>query len=151
MYRKATVNDCEKVYELICGMESKRLPYDEFAAIFKAQSDNERYYCLVCEDGGVIGALNLRFEAQLHHAGLIAEVMEFAVDAEYRNRGLGKDMLARACQIAKEHGCTQIEVACNQLRKDTHRFYLREGMHNFHFKFSKPLVGEDSAENCLGR
>ena len=69
MYRKATVNDCEKVYELICGMESKRLPYDEFAAIFKAQSDNERYYCLVCEDGGVIGALNLRFEAQLHHAG----------------------------------------------------------------------------------
>lgn len=151
MYRKATVNDCERVYGLICDMESKRLPYDEFAAIFKTQSENEHYYCLVREEGDVVAVLNLRFEAQLHHADLIAEVMEFAVDAGHRNRGLGKDMLARACQIAREHGCTQIEVACNQLRTDTHRFYLREGMHNFHYKFSKPLVGEDTAENRLGR
>ena len=54
-----------------------------------------------------------------------------------------------ACQIAKDFGCMQIEVACNQLRKDTHRFYLREGMHNFHFKFSKSLNGNDTEENSF--
>lgn len=36
-------------------------------------------------------------------------------------------------------------------RKDTHRFYSREGMHNFHYKFSKRLIGEDSDRNVLGR
>jgi PhnO protein len=60
-------------------------------------------------------------------------------------------MLAQSCRIAADNGCSQIEVACNQLRKDTHRFYVREGMHNFHFKFSKRLANDDAQENSLGR
>lgn len=53
--------------------------------------------------------------------------------------------------MTKDAGCIQIEVACNQLRKDTHRFYLREGMHNFHYKFSLNLTGNDTAENAIGK
>jgi len=53
--------------------------------------------------------------------------------------------------LQKNNGCSQIEVACNQLRKDTHQFYAREGMHNFHFKFSKQLADDDVQENALGR
>jgi len=152
MYRKATLNDCEKVYSLICDMECKQLPLDRFYSIYQEQMNNRHYYCLVCEyDNDVIGVLNLRFEEQLHHSECIAEIMEFAVDETYRKQGIGKEMLANACQLAKNFGCTQIEVACNQLRKDTHRFYLREGMHNFHFKFSKSLVGNDTTENALGK
>lgn len=165
MYRKATMNDCRAVYDLICDMEEKSLSYDDFERIFSCQISNENYYCVICQaddqeqiycsgngphDGSVIGFLNLRFEEQLHHAERIAEIMEFVVDAEYRNKGAGKDILREAKAIAREHGCTQIEVACNQLRKDTHRFYLREGMDNYHYKFSAPLNGE-SGENKLGR
>lgn len=152
MYRKATLQDCEKVYDLICDMECKQLPFDRFSAIYRDQLCNGHYNCLICEcDTQVIGVLNLRFEEQLHHSECIAEIMEFAVDPAYRNRGIGKGMLAAACQLAQEFGCTQIEVACNQLRTDTHRFYFREGMHNFHFKFSKALVGDDTAENAIGK
>ena len=100
------------------------------------------------------GMLNLRFEYQLHHAARIAEIMELVVAAQCRNKGAGKLMLNEACRIAKENGCIQIEVACNQLRKDTHRFYEREGMKNYHYKFSKPLVGDPDAlgeGNRLGR
>ena len=151
MYRKATLNDCEKIYHLICDMECKQLPFHRFYSIFQEQLDDRHYYCLVCECDDVIGILNLRFENQLHHSEPIAEIMEFAIDAKYRNQGIGKEMFTNACQIAKEFGCTQIEVACNQLRSDTHRFYLREGMHNFHFKFSKALAGNDVSENTIGR
>ena len=86
-----------------------------------------------------------------HHAGRIAEIMEFVVKAGYRDKGYGKDLFSYACQRAEARGCIQIEVACNQLRKDTHRFYLREGMKNYHFKFSKGLAGLDYSENVLGR
>ena len=151
MYRKARLNDCEKVYSLICDMECKQLPFDKLCSIYQGQINNEHYYCLVCEnDNVVIGALNLRFEEQLHHSERIAEITEFAVDEAYRKQGIGKEMFANACQLAKGFGCTQIEVACNLLRKDTHRFYLREGMHNYHFKFSKSLVGNDATENMIG-
>ena len=152
MYRKSIWEDCEKVYHLICQMESRELPFDKFSAIYRKQISNTENYCLICErDNQVIGILNLRFEEQLHHAAYIAEIMEFAVDSAYRSQGIGKEMFAEACRIAKESGCTQIEVACNQLRADTRRFYAREGMHNFHFKFSKTLSGNDSAENEIGK
>ena len=101
MYRKATINDCEKVYDLICELECKKLPYDRFSAIYEKQINNERYYCLLYEqDGHIAGLLNLRFEEQLHHSECIAEIMEFIVASSYRKCGIGKEMLARACQIA---------------------------------------------------
>lgn len=152
MYRKSTWQDCESVYYLICQMECRELPFDRFSAIYRKQLDDRENYCLICEqDGQVIGILNLRFEEQLHHGAYIAEIMEFAVDPACRSRDIGKGMFAEACRIAREFGCVQIEVACNQLRTDTHRFYMREGMHNFHYKFSKSLTGNDSAENAIGK
>ena len=151
MYRKAVLSDSDKIYHLICDMECKQLPFHRYYSIFQEQLEDRRYYCLVCECDDVIGVLHLRFENQLHHSERIAEIMEFAIDARYRNQGIGKEMFANACQIAKEFGCAQIEVACNQLRLDTHRFYLREGMHNYHFKFSKVLTGNDGRENAIGR
>ena len=85
MYRKATINDCEKVYDLICKLECKKLPYDRFSAIYEKQINNERYYCLLYEqDGHIAGLLNLRFEEQLHHSECIAEIMEFIVASSYR-------------------------------------------------------------------
>ena len=143
MFRKATPDDCEKVYELICDMENTVLPYDDFAEILRKQLNDEKYYCLLYDmDEKVIGILNLRFEDQLHHADRIAEILELAVDKDYRNNGIGKSLLSQACRIAKQNGCVQIEVDCNQIRHDTHRFYSREGMQNSHYKFTKVLKND---------
>lgn len=152
MFQKALPKDCMAVYDLICDMEQKKLPYDRFQEIFLHQLSQPNFRCLILrEEEKVLGVLNLRFEEQLHHAARVAEIMELAIDPDSRNKGLGKALFLYACDIAKNEGCIQIEVACNQLRKDTHRFYLREGMRNFHYKFSKSLTGEDTAENRLGR
>ena len=152
MFRKAIAEDCNAVYSLICDLECRQLPYDSFAGIFADQITDTRYYCLLCEkDAQVIGVLNLRFEGQLHHASRIAEVLEFSVDSSCRGCGIGRKMFAEACRIAQEYGCSQIELATNQLRTDAHRFYTREGMHNFHYKFSKSFTETDVRENAIGR
>ena len=152
IFRKSTLNDCEKVYDRICELERKTLPYEKFAEIYAAQLGSGQYYCLVAEkDDAILAVLNLRFEEQLHHVEKIAEVMEFSVDPACRSRGIGKQMFAKALEIAKDQGCAQLELSSNRLRTDAHRFYLREGMHDFHLKFSKRLTGEDSAENAIGK
>ncbi|MBR4934395.1 MAG: GNAT family N-acetyltransferase [Anaerotignum sp.] len=152
MYRKSEEKDCKAIYDLICDMENKQLPYDIFEEIYRNQLARKDMYCIIREENGKVQAmLNLRFEEQLHHCEKIAEIMEFVVDAGSRDIGVGKEVLEEACRVAREYGCSQIEVACNQLRKDTHRFYEREGMHNFHYKFSRRLMGEDSNDNVLGR
>ena len=99
-------DDCRRIYDLICEMEEKVLPYDHFSRIWEKQIANPDYISLVCEeDGTVIGVLNLRLEEQLHHTQLVAEIMEMAVKAEYRSSGIGKALIRWAYQIAQEKGC----------------------------------------------
>ena len=151
MYRKAEKTDCGQIYQLICKLEGQTLPPEVFRAIFEKQLESEAFFCLVCElEGRVAGVLNLRFEEQLHHAGWVAEIMEFAVAPAYRSRGIGKGMLAHARRLAEESGCILIEVACNQRRTGAHRFYQREGMRSSHYKFSRPLTDEALPET-VGR
>ena len=114
MYRKASLNDVKGIYSLMCDLEGTDLPFESFYAIYREQLNSAGHYCLICvHNEAVLAVLNLRFERQLHHCERIAEIMEFVVDASCRNQGIGKEMLERASQIAKEHGCSQIEAACN--------------------------------------
>ncbi len=150
--RKSTLQDCESVYGLICEMEAKVLPFEAFKEIYARQQTDADYVCLVCvEDGRVVGCINLRMEYQLHHAGRICEIMELAVAGDCRCGGLGTRLFKSACECAKQEGCIQIEVCCNQLRMRTHKFYQVQGMHNFHYKFSMSFNLQDDAENRLGR
>ena len=151
-YRFATHEDCHQVYGLICELEGKQLPFERFCRIWEKQMNNSDYISLVCEESGILlGVLNLRFEDQLHHTALITEIMELSVKAELRSKGIGKALLQWAYQIAKEKGSLRIEASCNQLRVHAHQFYLREGMKNFHFKFTHNLLNNDPEENTLGQ
>ena len=147
MYRNSTPDDCKAVYSLVCDMENSVLPYERFAEIYRRQLADDNYRCIICDiENSVAGFINLRYEDQLHHAGRIAEILELVVAPGRRRQGIGKGLVAEACAEARSGGCAQIEVACNQSRKDSHRFYEREGLRNTHFKFSKRLVGENVPE-----
>ena len=152
MVRQAVLEDGKAAYGLICDMEQGRLDEAAFHAIFREQQENPAYCQIVYEtpEDGVVGFLNLRMENQLHHCGRIAEIMELAVAAGYRGRGIGAELFREACRRAEELGCMQAEVCCNRLRLDAHRFYEREGMKKYHFKLTKSLIGETAAENRLG-
>lgn len=139
-YRFGTRGDCSQVYDLICMLEDTKLPWDVFSRIWEKQTTSPDYLSLVCEeDGTILGVLNLRFEEQLHHARYVAEIMELAVRSDLRGKGIGKALMTRACEISRGKGCLQLEVDCNLIRTDAHRFYQREGMKKSHYKFSMEL------------
>ncbi len=68
-----------------------------------------------------------------------------------RSNGIGKKLFNAACEEAKQIGCTQIEVSCNQLRERTHKFYAERDMHHFHYKFSLNFAVEGNIGNQVGR
>lgn len=140
MERMANQKDEIAIYGLMCQLEQTQLPYDRFAEIFRRQLAGEQYCCLVWEEEGrVVGVLNLRWEGQLHHAGKVAEILELIVDSSCRNQGVGHKLFARACRLAQQAGCGEMEVTSNRVRTGAHRFYLREGMAQTHVKFTKSL------------
>ena len=141
MYRKAVLSDSKGLHALVCELEATELSYEKFYDILNEQlQDRQHYYCLLCErDNSIVAVLNLRIERQLHHAGPVAEIMEFCVCREYRGMGIGKEMFVRACEISKAFKCSQIEVTCNKGREAAAKFYEKAGMKSSHFKYTMEL------------
>ena len=164
MFRNAVESDLDAVYRLMCALEERALPYDDFARISRAQGASPALQGIVATSGPddtaenlgderVAAFINLRYEDQLHHAARIAEVLELVVDPAERSHGLGGALFDHACEEARAHGCQQIELTTNQLRHDAHRFYARKGMLNSHYKFTLPLdtePGDAPRENRIG-
>ena len=139
-YRPARASDLEGVYRLVCGLEGEALPRQAFSEIFASQLALDCWHGFVCTDGNaVVGLLNLRIEAQLHHAARVAEVLELVVDPACRGLGIGSELLRLARECAAENDCVLIEAACNLYRTNAHRFYQRKGMSADHYRFSLRL------------
>lgn len=140
MVRQAEIGDFDAVYALLCALEGVVLDRDAVSRIYAEVMENAASRVLVAErDGHVAGMLHLRFEAQLHHAARVAEIMELCVGESCRSQGVGAELVAKAQRIAEEAGASLIEVACNIKRGGAHRFYERQGLARTHYKFTRPL------------
>jgi GNAT superfamily N-acetyltransferase len=73
----------------------------------------------------VVGWINVGVSFHLQ-SGKRAEIGGLVVSAESRNRGIGRQLLIRAEQWAREKGMSEVLLRSNTRRADAHRFYLRE-------------------------
>jgi len=64
-----------------------------------------------------------------------AEINGVVVDEQKRSLGIGRRLLERAEEWAKEKGCATIGLRCNVIRDRAHRFYVRFGYE--HYKTQK--------------
>ncbi len=113
--REAAAEDLLSIYQLICEMEETSLPEETFSCGYETISTDQNHTILVAElDGQVIGMIHIRMEFQLHHAAKIAEIMELAVQEDFRSQGIGRQLLTSSVQIAKKHLCEQIEVSSHK-------------------------------------
>lgn len=136
MYRKSTLLDVDGIHELICLLVGHDLDKTTFASLYEKQVQDPNHYCLVDDRNGVLyGVMNMRFEGQLHHGGMTAEIIEFFVREEARGKGSGREMLEIGKELARKRGCVLIEVTSKIKRVDAHRFYVREKLEHTHFKF----------------
>lgn len=143
MIYRASAADCRSIYHLICELEETTFPFEAFKRYYEEIISNRSHVIFVAEEYGVIiGMLHFRMEAQLHHCGKIAEIMELIIDKNYRSQGIGKKLIYEAENTAKQNCCIQIEVSSNMKRIDAHRFYEREGMRITHYKITKKLMQE---------
>lgn len=136
----ASLKDREQIYEMISDLEGVSLNKREFNKIFAANIvDSDIFYLAARHEGQLIGFAGLHIQKLLHHTGKIAELQELYVSPLNRGQGIGTQLLNKLKSIAKKNGCKNFEVACNLKRVDTHRFYLREGLKQTHYKFVEAL------------
>ncbi len=140
MIRRCEEKDVQSVYELICILEETAFDETEFNRIYMMHLQDHNHVCFVYEEeGSILALLHMRMEYQLHHCARIAEITELCVRPEARNQKIGSRLFNYACEYARNNRCVRIELVTNQRRKDAHRFYEREGMHQSHYGYTLDL------------
>ncbi|HBX14677.1 MULTISPECIES: aminoalkylphosphonate N-acetyltransferase [Leclercia] len=138
--RPATAEDVDAVYGLICELKQAELDRSAFHAGFAANLlDHNMRYQLAEQNGHIIGMIGLHMQFHLHHANWIGEIQELVVMPQARGLKVGSQLLAWAEEFARQAGAEMTELSTSVKRLDAHRFYLREGYTQSHFRFTKPL------------
>lgn len=134
MVRKAELRDVPRIAEMI--IFGKRVAYRDIfrndAVSFNQLQvvDLARTYCrepalldnmLVYDDGIVKGVINRRY------TGDRVELFDFYVEPFFKGRGIGRQLLGRLIQEARQRGCTGVDLWVIGENAPARRFYERNG------------------------
>ena len=138
--REALKDDCKTVYKFICELEDTVFIYSDFEQYYFRNIDNPDIIYLVAESNGiVIGFLSCHGQYLLHHMEKVWEIQELFVHEQYRSKKAGQMLIETIEDILLEKNYRYLEVASNIKRTDAHRFYLKNGFGQTHYRFTKTL------------
>ena len=105
-----------------------------YHAAFEQINEDPNHELIVAElNGEVIGTVHLMFLPSISfHGGLRAQVESVRIDKNYRNQGIGNEMMKWTIKRARERGAHVIQLTTHHSRKDAHRFYERLGFEASH-------------------
>lgn len=139
--RQAELNDLPQIVKLMTEdvLGSQRELYTEplpkcyIDAFENISKDKNSILLVACDNGTVIGNLQITFTQYLSHKGSIRATIENVHIAENkRNLGIGTQLMNYAINMAKEKSCSIVQLTSNKTRTDAHRFYERLGFKSTH-------------------
>lgn len=92
--------------------------------------------CVVEHDHRVVGVAVFRYFENTH-VGHKFYVDDLVTDENFRSGGVGHAMLSFLEQIARQRGCSGLELDSGTQRTRAHKFYFREGFIIPSFAFRK--------------
>lgn len=136
VFRKARIEDLRAILELLNDDKVGNVPerieepmprlYTEAFAILEADPNQ---LLLVGETGGrIVASLQLTFIPGIAHQGAWrAQVEAVRVARDLRGRRIGEAMMRHVVALARERGCSLVQLTTNKARDDALRFYRRLG------------------------
>lgn len=110
---------------------------EAFAAIEAAP---DQRLVVACEDGGVVGTLQLLFLPCLSgQGGWRGQIEAVRVARERRGEGIGERMARWAIEQCRARGCARVQLTSDNSRADAHRFWERVGFSPSHRGFKLSL------------
>ena len=117
---------------------------DTYWTAFEQVEADPRNRLIVAEDSGrVAGTLQLTLIPGLSRHGMLrAQIEGVRVAADYRSRGIGREMIQWAVTEARRAGCGMVQLTSDKRRADAIRFYESLGFTATHEGFKLALLGQ---------
>ncbi|MEP0131987.1 MAG: GNAT family N-acetyltransferase [Eudoraea sp.] len=135
--RRANKKDVPAIVGLIANDELGRLrenfktplPQQYINAFDNINSDqNQELIVMLNDSGTVIGTLQLSFIQYLtYQGGIRAQIEAVRVHENYRNKGIGQELIKWAIDRAKEKGAHVVQLTTDKKRDAAVKFYEKLG------------------------
>jgi predicted N-acetyltransferase YhbS len=125
--RRAQRSDASSVAELLTalGYPSSAAQVERRIAESLTSTDTAVF---VAESGEcAVGLLSFHCIPLFHADGFLGRITSLIVAPKYRERGIGRLLVATAEDFARTHNCIRVEVTSGDHRPDAHIFYERLG------------------------
>lgn len=120
------MRDCEPLFALLQQMGYPNTAHFAEDRLRNLVADPNEYIVVAEKDGVVAGFLSMHIIPMIAHPTDFARLSYLCVDENLRSYGIGKILLKKCEEIARERGCNRVELHSNIRRESAHRFYLRE-------------------------
>ncbi|MER6359455.1 GNAT family N-acetyltransferase [Kitasatospora sp. NPDC001527] len=145
--RTATRRDLPAVIALLTDEDKVTDPApvevgEAYARAFADIDADPRNEMLVLDegDGTVLGYLQVTYIPGLGRGGAERALVEgVRVRADRRGAGLGRELMVRVIERARERGCTLVQLTSDKRRTGAHRFYASLGFDRSHDGFKLTL------------
>jgi (aminoalkyl)phosphonate N-acetyltransferase len=138
--RRAEESDYEQVialYNLFVGEDRySRYDNDSFQKVLKSDSN---YVFVIEEEKKIIAFATFSIRYVIRYPRPIAELDELFVLSDYRHQGLGKQLIEKVEDLAKEKNCHRVYIESQYRFKGAHAFYEKLGYKNYGYHFIKNL------------
>jgi GNAT superfamily N-acetyltransferase len=137
--RPADVSDAADVQRLLAQL-GYEMPTEVVRARLAelAQSRNDPVL-LALERGRELGLIALHWASMLHIAKPVAQITALVVCDEARRRGIGRTLVDRGAELARQAGCQVLELTTALRRTDAQAFYVALGFKASSVKFRRAL------------
>ncbi|MGW1881976.1 N-acetyltransferase family protein [Streptomyces sp. NPDC001970] len=119
-----------------------------FAAI---ERDDRNEMPVLVDRGTVVGCLQATYIPGLGRHGAERALIEAVrIRSDRRGAGLGRELLSRAVERARERGCAPVQLTSNKRRAEAHRFYASLGFARSHDGFKLSLRASGAPDRLGG-
>lgn len=113
------------------------LTLEEARKLFRRLQSYPDYKLFIAAAGGeILGVFAMIIMDNLGHRGAPSALVEdVVVRQEWRQRGIGREMMRFAMNRAREKGCYKLVLSSNKNREEAHRFYENLGFQKHGYSF----------------
>jgi GNAT superfamily N-acetyltransferase len=124
--------------------DGQKLEISAAQLLFEKFSEYPNYKIYIARNASVIvGTFALLIMDNLGHLGKPSAIIEdVAVSPEYHGKGIGREMMKRAMEIACDAGCYKMTLSSNLKRIKAHRFYESLGFVRHGYSYQIALLDE---------
>ncbi|MDQ2767314.1 MAG: GNAT family N-acetyltransferase [Gemmatimonadota bacterium] len=147
--RPATANDSDAVAALLTELGHPTRASDIPSRLAALAREGGSTLVAVDERDLPLGLICLALHTTLHTSGQVAYITTLVTAAAARRRGIGKLLVERAFEWAREHRCARLSVTSAERRADAHAFYPACGLPYTGRRFAAALESEAEPESTV--